>query len=66
MSRESVMEVSDEVVLVVIIQSHERTAHHYILHLVHRVTQLLQLSREREKEVSPGMLYYVQFSHPLS
>ena len=60
------MEVSDEVVLVVIVQSHECTAHHYVLHLVHRVTQLLQLNmkreRKRETELSSGMLH-AQYSH---
>ena len=40
---ESIVEVSDEEVFVVIIQSHECASHDNVLHLVHRVTQLLQL-----------------------
>ncbi len=43
MARESVMEVPDEEVLVLIIQRHKGPAHYNVLHLVYRMTQLFQL-----------------------
>ena len=42
-SGESVVEVPDEVVLVLVLERHEGAAHHDELHLVHRVAQLPEL-----------------------
>ncbi len=50
-ARESVVEVPDEKVFVLIIQCHEGPAHHNVLHLVHRVTQLLQLQGQGHTSV---------------
>ena len=42
-SGQSVVQVPDEVVAVLLCQGHEGPAHHDELHLIHTVTQLLQL-----------------------
>ena len=39
------METSDEIIFIVIIQSHECATHHNVFDLVYRVTQLLQLEK---------------------
>ena len=45
-SRESVVQTANEVVTIIIRETHERSTHHDELHLVHAVTQLLQLQQQ--------------------
>lgn len=58
------MQVPDEVVSVLLGQSHEGPAHHDELHLVHAVTQLLQLhvkqnTRKVFKQFGDNETFYV-------